>query len=98
MSACARCRGLLAVQYDAESRTRVIYCLNCGARPLQVTYRVDGFPIGSPLRCKECGVRPRVVLTQTHRRGEEELARCEPCRRTYNAARYAFMKRGRVGQ
>lgn len=84
---CPRCKGFLVLEWDVENRAQYHRCLMCGSRPHQVAYRVDGQPIGAPLLCIDCGVRPRMTIVKRHSKGEDELSRCEACRAIYNRKR-----------
>ena len=87
---CSRCTGFLVTEWDTESRTKYHRCLQCGNRPLQVTYRVDGQPIGAPLLCVDCKVRPRMTIIK--HRFEDEVGRCEVCRPIFNQKRAEWKK------
>ena len=84
---CQRCCGLLVRDWDVESRTHFVRCIQCSARPYQVTIRADGLPVGAPLRCVDCKVRPRVALPSKGAKGEDEVGRCAECRELFNAMR-----------
>lgn len=84
---CTRCHGFLVLEWDVENREQYHRCLMCGSRPHQVAYRVDGQPIGAPLLCCDCRVRPRMTILRYSRRGDDELSRCEECRTVYNVKR-----------
>jgi len=96
MSPCRRCDGVLVRDWDVESRSMFLRCVQCSNRPLQVTYRADGLPIGAPLLCVACHQRPRATI-QNHRRGDDEISRCVVCRENYNRQKYpAKTRKGNV--
>jgi len=84
---CLRCQGLLVEDWDVESRTAFLRCIICSARPYQVTYRADGLPIGAPLLCVDCHVRPRATMLSKGAKGEDEVGRCAECREVFNLYR-----------
>lgn len=91
---CSRCSGYMVVDWDVDSRSEFMRCVMCGNRPHQITYRADGLPVGSPLLCTACHLRPRSVFF-TRLRGEIEIELCEPCRAVYNRKWYRWKKNQR---
>ena len=87
---CSRCTGFLVTEWDSESRTQYHRCLQCGNRPHQVTYRVDGQPIDAPLLCRDCRTRPRMTVVKRRAHGEDELTQCAVCREADYQKRYAW--------
>ena len=96
---CQRCCGLLVRDWDVESCSYFLRCVQCGARPYQVTIRADGLPVGAPLLCCDCHARPRATVMSKGAKGEDEVGRCAECRELFNSMRRQWMrnrKRGKV--
>ena len=84
---CPRCAGLLAVQWDEETRAEYVYCLLCGNRPALQSYRADGQPLGSATLCIDCQVMPVMMVELKCMKILKEAVRCLECRDKHNAKR-----------
>lgn len=95
MSPCRRCDGVLVRDWDVESRTMFLRCVQCSNRPLQVTYRADGLPIGAPLLCVACHQSPRASRWSNRSKEYEEIAKCEACSRRDQQRQLQYSRKAR---
>lgn len=79
MDPCRRCSGWMVREWDDLTRSMFLKCVCCGDRPLQVTYRADGLPVGAPMICKQCRMNPRAKRWNVRAKQWDEIEKCDQC-------------------